>query len=134
MSEELTDRLDEFIRNNYYKDLLTAVHQGENFIIVDFSRLDMFDPLIADRLLEYPDEVLSAFDAALSRIETGHKIKIHIRNLPERNNIRIRYLRADHINKFITIEGIVRSVTEVKPQIYEAIYECPECNSKISVP
>ena len=133
MNEELIDRLDEFIRSNYYKDVLTAVHKEENFIVIDFNRLDMFDPLIADRLLEYPDEVISAFNAALSRIEQN-KIKVHIRNIPERNNIRIRHLRAVHLNKFIAIEGIVRSVTEVKPQIYEAVYECPECGSKISVP
>jgi len=133
--EELVERLVDFLRNMYYNDLLEVAKKGEKSLTIDFSRLDIFDGIIADQLLEEPDTVLNAFKKAVSLIDlpTDEKIEIRIKNIPERQNIRIRSLRAEHLNKFICIEGIVKTASEVKPQIYEAIFECPECGNKISV-
>lgn len=129
---ELLDRLDNFLRERYHNELLKAARE-ERFIVIDFNDFDRFDPITADMLLEDPVNVLAEFDKAAKNI-TEEKINVRFRNLPERRSIRIRSLRAKHIGKFMCIDAVIKSASEVKPQIYEAIFECPECGEKISVP
>lgn len=130
---ELTDKLDEFLRNKYQTDIINATKENKA-IIIDFSQLDRFDPLIADQLLEDPDNVLNALNGAATKIAFDEKITVRVKNLPASKNIRIRSLRAKHMGKLWSIDATIKSATEVKPQIYEAIFECPECNAKINVP
>ncbi|MEM7819261.1 MAG: minichromosome maintenance protein MCM [Candidatus Aenigmatarchaeota archaeon] len=129
---ELIDRLDEFLREKYHTEILKAAKE-ERLIVIDFSLLDRFDPLIADQLLEDPNNVIDALKKAASNI-AGEKMEIGIKNLPPSRQIRIRNLRAKHIGKLFCIDTIIKSASEVKPQIYEAIFECPECSAKITVP
>ncbi len=130
----MIDRLDEFLRERYYIELHKASRE-EAALIVDFNDLDRFDPVIADQLLEAPGGVLKAFNEAAARLSAAdYKINVRIRNLPERRNLRIRNLRAKHMDRLFWIDAIIKSASEVRPQIYEAIFECPECMAKISVP
>ena len=130
------EQFEEFFRQFYEKDLLAAAAQGKKFIIVDFSLLDKFDPNLADKLLNDPETILKAAREALSGIdipEGSLKIEPRFKNLPERFNIRIRNLRSEHIGKFVCLDGIVRRASEVKPEIDIAVYQCPDCENKISV-
>lgn len=133
---ELNERLHEFLRQNYYNELMRASTEEKPFIAIDFSDLDRFDPVIADRLLEEPESVLTAFSSAIDIFDlpVEEKINVRIRNLPERRSIRIRSLRSEHINKFWCVDAVVKAASEVKPQISEAVFQCPECGSKIIVP
>lgn len=128
------NRYEEFLRmEENIKALVEACETGR--IIIDFNKLDLFDPNIADKLLEAPDEVIAEFEKAIESIELPEheKINVRIRNLPSHRNIRIRNLRAKHINKLVEIEGVVKAASEVRPQIYETIFQCPECGNQIVV-
>ena len=46
----------------------------------------------------------------------------------------IREIRCNHISKFISIEGIVRKVTEVRPRVVIATFVCKNCGKRIEVP
>lgn len=130
---ELVDRLEDFIKTKYYNELQKCLRE-ERILVIDFSDMDRFDPIAADQLLEDPDNVLKAFDeAAKHAAMEDDNITVRIRNLPESRFIRIRNIRAKHMGKLWCIDGIIKSASEVKPQIYEAIFECPECGAKISV-
>ncbi len=129
---DAVDRLDEFIREYYHSDLIKALKE-DRALTVDFSMIDRFDPIIADQLLEDPDAIIKIFDEAAERI-SNEKIHVRIRNLPQSRMIRIRNLRSKHIRKFMTVDAIIKAASEVKPQIYEVVFECPECSAKISVP
>jgi replicative DNA helicase Mcm len=50
-------------------------------------------------------------------------INIRFINLPKK--VGIRNIRSDHINTFISVEGILRKITEVRPRIIEATFRCP---------
>ncbi|MFA7153339.1 MAG: minichromosome maintenance protein MCM, partial [Methanoregulaceae archaeon] len=50
-------------------------------------------------------------------------INIRFINLPRK--IGIRHIRSDHINKFVSVEGILRKTTEVRPRIVQAVFRCP---------
>ncbi|MEM5778192.1 MAG: LAGLIDADG family homing endonuclease [Candidatus Aenigmatarchaeota archaeon] len=130
------EQFEEFFRQFYEKDLMAAAAQGKKSIVIDFSLLDKFDPNLADKLLNDPENILKAAKEALKGIDLPEgKIDIEPRfkNLPERYNIRIRNLRSEHIGKFICLDGVVRRASEVKPEVAFAIYECPDCGAKISV-
>ncbi|MFH1631119.1 MAG: minichromosome maintenance protein MCM [Candidatus Aenigmatarchaeota archaeon] len=132
---DMSERLYEFLREHYYIELQKIDQLDKASLILDFKLLDMFDPVIADMLLETPDKVLPYFQETLKLfdLQTKEKINVRIRNLPERCKIRIRNLRAEHIGKLISTDVIIRSATEVKPQISEAVFQCPECDAKIVV-
>ena len=132
---EIKEKLDEFIRSYYYNELMKVSKSGEESIMIDFSILDRFDPLLSDRLLNQPEVVLESFNQAVTEIDLPgeQKVDVKITNLPESANIRIRNLRAKHLGKFLTVDCVVKSASEVKPQIYEAVFKCPDCEAKIIV-
>lgn len=128
---DYTQRIEEFIRGKYYTELLTAVKEDEP-LIIDFAELDRYEPVLADQLLEEPEQLLKQFHEAVKNIE-GSLLNVRIKNLPERRQIRIRSLRAKHLGKLLMIDTIIKSASEVKPQVQEAIFQCPECGTKIPV-
>lgn len=129
---DIIDRFDEFIREYYHSDLIKSV-KDEKALVVDFSLLDRFDPLLSDQLLEDPEGILKIFDESAQRL-ANEPVHVRIRNLPESRQIRIRNLRAKHMGRLWTVDAIIKAASEVKPQIYSVTFECPECSSKIIVP
>ena len=130
------ERLEEFFRQFYEKKLLSVAAAGKKSVDVDFSLLDKFDPEMADELLNNPEEFLNTAEEAIYNIdfpEGNLKIKPRFFNLPDRFNIRIRNLRSKHIGKFLSLDGIVRRASEVKPEVEIAIYQCSECGATIRV-
>lgn len=130
------EKFEEFFSQFYEKDLLAAAAKGDKAIFVDFTLLDKFDPELADRLLNEPDEVLGYARDAIKNIdlpEGSMEIEPRFKNIPDELNIRIRNLRSKHIGKFVSLDGVVRRASEVKPEISVAIYECPLCQEKIEV-
>jgi replicative DNA helicase Mcm len=130
------EKFEEFFSQYYEKDLLAAAAKGDKAINVDFSLLDKFDPELADRLLNEPEEILGYARDAITNIdlpEGSMKIEPRFKNIPEKFNIRIRNLRSEHIGKFVSLDGVVRRASEVKPEISVQIYRCPLCDSEIEV-
>jgi len=130
---ERFDKLHEFLRQHYYTELMRLSKEEKPALVIDFGLLDRFDPLIADQLLATPDGVFEDFAKAIKTFDIG-KMPVRVHNLPERRLIRARNLRAEHIGQFIATDVIVKSSSEVKPQISDAIFKCPECEQLISVP
>ncbi|MEM7817242.1 MAG: minichromosome maintenance protein MCM [Candidatus Aenigmatarchaeota archaeon] len=126
------EKLHEFLRQHYYTELMKASKEENAALVIDFGLLDRFDPLVADQLLATPDGVFDDFAKAVKAFDVG-TIPVRVRNLPERRHIRVRSLRAEHIGQFIATDVIVKSASEVKPQISEAIFKCPECERLIPV-
>ena len=82
-------------------------------------------------LLDNPGKVLADVKDAIKNhqlIKTkdgrvAEHINIRFSNLPKKTGI--RHIRSDDINKFITVEGILRKITEVRPRIVNAVFRCP---------
>ncbi|MBI4894992.1 MAG: minichromosome maintenance protein MCM [Candidatus Aenigmarchaeota archaeon] len=132
---EKFERLHNFLREYYYADIQKQMTEDMPALIIDFSLFDMFDPVLADELLENPEPLIKEFTEALKMFDSSiQKMNVRVKNLPEKRYIRLRNLRAEHIGKLLCTDVIVKSATEIKPQIYEIIYSCPECSFKIPVP
>ena len=86
---------------------------------------------LADELLENPGKVLDDVRDAvrnhqLIKTKNGQPaehVNIRFVNLPQKTGI--RHIRSDDINKFVTVEGILRKTTEVRPRIVNAVFRCP---------
>ncbi|HIG95427.1 TPA: minichromosome maintenance protein MCM [Candidatus Woesearchaeota archaeon] len=133
---EQIKKFEEFISMHYASKLLEQVHQGHNFLVVDFQNLIQFDPDLANLLLDQPEEVMKAAEIAVAEFDLPKPIKdfkIRFQNLPETQRIMVREIRSTHIGKLIFAMGIVRQKSDVRPQVTSGRFECPSCGNVISV-
>ncbi len=120
---------------NYQKQIHSLVKQGARSITVDFNNLAMYDPILAEELLNEPEETAKAAEIALSQFDIPDKsIKVRFSNTPISQNIKIKNIRSEHIDKFISFEGLVRQSSDVRPQLISAKFECPSCGNNITIP
>jgi replicative DNA helicase Mcm len=133
--ETQINKFKEFFELQYQEVLLDKATKGEEYIIVDFPQLAIFEPSLADLLLEQPEDTIKAAEYAITKFDLGvdTNIKVRFRELPYSSNITISSVRSKHIDKFLEFKGIVRQKTDVRPQVTSARFECPSCGSIISV-
>ena len=115
-------------------EILQSIKQ-ENHLLIDFKELELFDPILADVLLESPKNILNEMNDNIlkSLKEDESPVNTRFKNLPESRNLKIRHLRQTHMNKLWTIDSVVKTASEIKPRISEAQFECPECGTRITI-
>jgi replicative DNA helicase Mcm len=140
---ELIAKFKEFVKQkNIEKDLIKAAND-ETALNIDFDIMDKYKygSEFGSMLLQEPDEFMkivkdameqTVLPSAVSAVTEAQSVRVRFFNLPE--DVSIRDLRAKHINKFSSIEGIVRRASEIRPEITETIWECTECGDKLYQP
>ncbi len=114
------------------KSIGKQLKQG-NVIIINFSDLAEFSLELSDELMGNPEEILRLMELAFEETGFTSDIRIRIINLPEDCKIFIENIRSKHLNELISVEGRVVSITDVRPQVVNAKFECPSCGTVISV-
>ena len=129
---------DEKGRLKYRRLIEEMVIEGRRSLFVDFGDIIMFNQEFAMEILNRPMPTLKEMSSSLKSIlmeidrsfaESYDSFFVRIYNLPESRRILIRNLRAEHIGKLISVEGVVTRASEVKPLLYEAAYECKRCGA-----
>jgi replicative DNA helicase Mcm len=96
---------------------------------VDFEHLLDHDYELAQLVIDDTQFTFPACDEAFEMLyRPDERVDLHARfyNVgPAR--VEVRELRSEHINRLVQIEGIVRRISEVKPEIVEAVFECQRC-------
>ncbi len=123
-------KFEEFFSTKYKDNVFEALEKypDQRSIVVDYLDLEMFDPDLADLLIEKPEEVIKASIKAIKNIDPLRKnadLNIRLENVT--NNIPLRFLRSKYIGKFISVDGIVRKTDEIRPRIVNATFECRGC-------
>jgi len=137
---ELTDRFEEFYRD-YYRNEIGELAQKypseQKSLFVDWQDLYRFDPDLAEdvrnqpeQLQEYAEEALRLYDLPVD-VKLG-QAHVRVTNLPETTGI--RDIRADHRGQLISVQGIVRKATEVRPKVTTAAFECQRCGTLTRIP
>ncbi|HTP54747.1 MAG TPA: minichromosome maintenance protein MCM [Thermoplasmata archaeon] len=111
----------------------------ERSLEVPFSLLDAVDTPLADLLLERPEELLGAGARAMRELlpasaPEAESLRMRVVGLPPTAHRHIRAIRETDLNRFVAIDGIVRRVTEVRPQIRDAVFECVACRTQFHEP
>ncbi len=132
--EDLLNDAKEFF-NAHKKELLGA-KKGENVIQIDFEELSEHSPNLVENLILKPEETLELLEQAIIDTEltiTSKVPRARLNSIMKSQELKIRNIRAKHLNTLIAIEGIVRQASEVRPQVVNAKFECPSCGTIISV-
>ena len=138
-SVEITDRdadWHRFLKTRYKKELdeLSREYPYKRSLAINYRDIESFGKTgieLADELLDNPGKVISDIKDSVRThrlVKTRKKeeqpdINIRFTNLPRK--IAIREIRSDHIGKYISVEGILRKTTEVRPRITLAVFRCP---------
>jgi len=133
-AQEQINRFKDFIEETYLPELLEIARKGHKSITLDFRKIAPFDIQLSEDLLADPEEVLKAAGIAVDQFDlpdSAPNIQIRISNLPKSQSVMLRDIRTDHLGKFITVEGVVRQKSDVRPQMTSARFECPSCGNII---
>lgn len=111
----------------------------ERSLEVAFSTIDAADTALADLLLERPEEVLDAGRRAMRDLlpvagPEADSLRLRPVGLPSTGHRTVRNLREADLNHLVAIDGIVRRVTEVRPQIRDAVFQCGVCHVEFHEP
>ncbi|MCW3133937.1 MAG: minichromosome maintenance protein MCM [Methanophagales archaeon] len=138
MQDLITERWEDFLKRYCWNELieLSNSYPEKRSLFVKFSDMDIYDPNIADMLLEDPDAALEAATRALREMDipTGVTLdEANLRIIKVPRKVKIRDIRSIDIGKLVSIEGLVTKATEVRPRVVEAVFECPFCGHIFSV-
>ena len=131
---EHVEKFKEFLEEYYEKELHTVISQGKKSLVIDFINLIQHEPELADELLENPEDSIKSAELALEQFDIPDKnLRIRFTNLPQGQYLKISDIRSEHINKFLVLEGIVRQASDVRPQVTNARFECPNCSNTMTI-
>ncbi len=125
-----TAKFEEFFATSYKDDVFKILEKypDERSLTVNYQSLEMFDPNLADLLIEKPEEVIASAQIAIKNIDPLVKdaeINIRFENLT--NVIPLKTLLSKYIGTFVSADGIVRKTDEIRPRIETGVFECRGC-------
>lgn len=133
-SVEAIKKFTDLIEQDYAGILLDAKTKSRLDVTVDFNKVLQFDPLLGDYMLDEPVDALKAFEIACEKYDDDLKgITVRLKNAQKYTKVPINEVRTQHINKLITVEGMVKQKSDVKGLITSAKFECPSCGNIINV-
>lgn len=104
-------------------------------VTIAFNDLQLRDPDLADYLLHKPRHCLQVGAQMLQNVDVtvDPRPKLHLRvtGLPPSQDIKVRDIRAEHLGRLLAVAGLVKKVTEVRPQVLEAAFDCKTCGNRI---
>lgn len=115
------------------KGIGESAKKGNKVIHINFESLAENSPTLSENLITKPEETIELLE--LSLVESGlmQEAKVRLDSISHQQELKIRDIRAKHLNNLIAIEGIVRQASEVRPRVVNAKFECPSCGTIISV-
>ncbi len=91
---------------------------------------------LADEMIDRPGKAIGDIRDALRQVSIIGEDKIGRINIRFHHIDRItgiRDIRAYHITRFVSVKGIIRKTTEVRPRIIEAVFQCPGCGATVTL-
>ena len=125
-----TAKFEEFFATSYKDDVFEILEEypDERSLTVDYEALELFDPDLADLLIEKPEDVIEAAQLAIKNIDPMVKdADINIRFEHLSNVIPLKTLLSKYIGTFVAADGIVRKTDEIRPRIETGVFECRGC-------
>ena len=114
--------------------LLCDAVSSNHVIVIDSELLEKFDTELFDYFIDNPTECFDIIKDCLDTINVcDENIAFRLSNLPEQYKVPINALRSVHLDKFIGLDGIIKQVSEVRPEVNYTVWECNECGEKQSI-
>jgi len=135
---EVLNRGEEVLRNfkiyfNLVKKNPKNFNASKTVFYIDFMELVGLDLYLADELENHPEDTLRTFEMALEDMSLMKNPRVRVLNLSKDKKISVEQIRSDSLGKLVSISGRVVTLSDVRPQVVSAKFECPSCGTVISV-
>ncbi len=136
-TEELVLRWEMFFDEGDFAGRITAIadaYPEGRSLHVDYADIERFDSDLAIYLMRRPQNAIYAAEQAIKQyIPPTEEAEIHfrVRGIPRDMRVEIRDLRAKHLGRLVSVEGLLRKATEVRPRLVEAVFQCLRCGAII---
>lgn len=130
--DQVAEKFSAFL-HNHHELVNQAVLEGKKSLSINFKDFDMFDMELSDHLLQFPETALSAMDEVLDKLGVLESAHVRFSNLPTSCKLRVRDIRAKHLAKLVTFDGLIRQAGEVRPEVVEMVFECESCGNKTEI-
>lgn len=118
-------------------ETLATEYPEKHSLLLDYWDIDKVNSKLAEQLLHQPFKTLFNAEEALKLIDVSveQKLKLHFRvkNIPDSQKVLIRKIRANRLGTFIAIEGLVKKITEVRPKLQIAAFQCQKCGAILRI-
>lgn len=123
----------------YYKPVIQQLAVSDaktKSLAIEFQDIVKFDVRLSEELMNNPGKVLKDAEDALHLVDlpVKRKVSAFVRIVRIPRKTQVRDIRSNHITALISIEGTVRKITDVRPRIIEAAFECARCGNIIHIP
>lgn len=140
----ITDRTEDwhkFLRKHYKKELsgIKGEYPHKRSLYIDYRTVEKAGKTglkLADELLRSPGKVIEdirdairQFNLIFTKDEEDKADAVNIRFISLPTKLAIRDIRAQDINTLVTVEGIIRKTTEVRPRLTSAVFRCLQCGT-----
>jgi len=139
-NQELVDRFEEFYRRYYSDDVAELARKyprETKSLHLDWRDLYQMDPDLADDYINHPDDLREAAEEALRLYDLPVDVSLgqaHVRVFGLDEHTEIREIRAEHLNTLVSVQGMVRKATDVRPKIQRAVFVCQRCGAETEIP
>ncbi|MFP4625986.1 MAG: ATP-binding protein [Natronomonas sp.] len=137
---QVIDRFEQFYREYYRNEIGELAQKYPNekrSLYVDWNSLYRFDPDLADDFVAQPGQMREYAEEALRLYDLPIDVKLgqaHVRIENLRTITEIREIRARHRGQLVSVSGIIRKATDVRPKITQAAFECQRCGTLSRIP
>jgi len=137
--ESLTASWQSYFEEQCKSDIetLAVEYPEKRSLVIEYWDIDKADPKLAESLLLQPYKAIFNAEEALKTIDVAaeQKLQLHFRvvNIPESQRILIRKIRANRLGKLIAVEGLIKKITEVRPKLQVAAFQCQKCGAIIRI-
>lgn len=134
---ELVESFEQFFKSYYDKEVKQLAQRYPNeqrSIEIDWMDLYRFDPDLADDYLEQPAQIQRYAEEALRLYDlpidvTLGNAKVRVTNLSESDVLGVGQIRAEHSRRYIGVSGQITRISQCRPRIEEAAFECQLCST-----
>lgn len=136
----------EFFTNTdyeYHQEILNIVKGDQTRLILNVDDLRDHSRALTEKLLKNPVETLPALEQALQfsikavvdeqkYVVMGGHYRVGLSGSFGENHLSPRTLRAEHLGRMISIEGIITRCSLVRPKMVKSVHYCPETKQFIT--
>lgn len=120
--------------NDHKRQIGKRLRQGDKAVVLDFMQITEYSLELSDLIVERPEETLQLLEVAAEETQWLPKdIRIRLENVSPSQQMNIRDIRAASLGRMISVDGIIRRASEIRPKVINIKYECPACGTIISV-
>lgn len=142
-SARFVEDAETFLARYYDEDIAQLANhypRDQRSLYIDWMKLFQYDPDLADDYLTHPDDVRESFEEALRLHDkpididlSGANVRVY--NLPDEETLDVDEVsRHDNIGHMLGVKGQVQKVSDVKPRVETALFECQRCGADTEVP